>query len=159
MNLLALVAVLALGLVRITPGPLREWKVPHVAERKAFKNLAGVLDGLGLPGRLPEWAGRRLAGVPLCETAGAALLPGGAAAYLALALEIPLAASQEMGSPRFLVALAVVVYLVVALQFRDLSFRVRDVGQALRDQIDDELATLQAEVVEQISSTRSLLQA
>merc|ERR1719197_841053 len=119
MNLLALVAVLALGLVRITPGPLREWKVPHVAERKAFKNLAGVLDGLGLPGRLPEWAGRRLAGVPLCETAGAALLaatllPGGAAAYLALALEIPLA----------------------AIQFRDLSFRVRDVGQALRDQID-----------------------
>ncbi len=103
-------------------------------------------------------------GVVLCETYGtlfllSLLLDHRIATWLVVFLEIALGASQEPGSLHFLLSIGYSIVLVILLQFRSFPFRVRDVNQQLRDEIDSDLAALHAEINDQINSTRSAIKA
>lgn len=161
-HFLALVAVLSLGVVRLSPGPLREWKDLHISERLAFKTTSTTLSKAVDFKVLPEWLSKRLAGVAMCETSGVILialtvLPGAWGTYLFLVMELIIGSTQTLWSFRMFVSLGYCAYVAVVLQFRSLTFRPLDVAKSLRKELDDELASLQADVVEQISSTRRAL--
>ncbi len=163
LNYIAFALILLVGYVRITPGPLRELKEAHKFEREAFKRTAEALGKIVKEEKVPSWLYKRLSdGVALCETYGALfllalLLDYRVATWLCVFLEIALGASQEPGSYHFLLSIGFSIVLVVLMQYRSFPFRLRDVSQQLRDEVEADLAALQADFNEQLSATRKNL--
>jgi hypothetical protein len=163
LNYIAFALILFVGYVRITPGPARVVKEVHKFEREAFKRTSEALGKIVNQDKVPAWLHARLTnGVELCETYGtlflfSLLLDYRVATWLCVFLEIALGASQEPGSYHFLLSIALALVLVVLMQYRSFPFRLRDVSERLRDEIEADLATLQSEVTDLISATRKSL--
>ena len=163
LNYIAFALILLVGYVRVTPGPLRELKEAHKFEREAFKRTAEAMGKILNAEKVPAWLHKRLTdGVALCETYGALflaalLLEYRVATWLVIFLEVALGASQEPGSLHFVLSIVFSIALVVLMQYRSFPFRLRDVSQQLRDELEGDLATLQADMNEQLSAARNSL--